>query len=293
MGFLEDRQSFLRYCQIERRLSPHTKRSYEQTLNQYAAYCQSTHQDPYDAQTARRYLYVLYEKQLAASTVSQKVSCFKQFGKFMAREQGGEPLFHDLTSPKKRQSLPTFAVPTEVEQLLEAASRQDDPFLQARDVAIIEVLYGTGIRVAELCGMNLSSFDEALSFVHVMGKGKKERYVPIGQYAVQALQRYIELRKGVGLPTETALFLNQKGNRMTTDQIRYVMKRLRKDSGVHKPLTPHSLRHSFATDLLERGADLRAVQELLGHESLSTTGRYTHVSTERLRSIYQATHPRK
>ena len=211
----------------------------------------------------------------------------------MAREQGGEPLFHDLTSPKKRQSLPTFAVPTEVEQLLEAASRQYDPFLQARDVAIIEVLYGTGIRVAELCGMNLSSFDEVLSFVHVMGKGKKERYVPIGQYAVQALQRYIELRQGVGLPTETALFLSQKGNRMTTDQIRYVMKRLRKDSGVHKPLTPHSLRHSFATDLLERGADLRAVQELLGHESLSTTGRYTHVSTERLRSIYQATHPRK
>jgi integrase/recombinase XerC/integrase/recombinase XerD len=202
-------------------------------------------------------------------------------------------LFHDLTSPKKRQSLPTFAVPSEVERLLEAASMQDDPFLQARDVAIIEVLYGTGIRVAELCGMNLSSFDDVLSFVHVMGKGKKERYVPIGQYVVQALKRYVEIRKDVGLPTESALFLSQKGNRMTTDQIRYVMKRLRKDSGVHKPLTPHSLRHSFATDLLERGADLRAVQELLGHESLSTTGRYTHVSTERLRSIYQATHPRK
>ncbi|WP_215141648.1 tyrosine-type recombinase/integrase [Exiguobacterium qingdaonense] len=293
MGFLEDRQSFLRYCQIERQLSPHTKRSYEQTLDQYAAYCQSMHQDPYDAETARRYLYVLYEKQLASSTVSQKISCLKQFGKYMAREHGGEPLFHDLTSPKRRQALPTFAVPTEVEQLLEVASMQDDLFLRMRDVAILEVLYGTGIRVAELCGMNLSSFDDVLSFVHVTGKGKKERYVPIGTYASNALKNYIEVREDVGSKAENALFLSQKGNRMTTDQIRYVLKRLRKEGGVHKPLTPHSLRHSFATDLLERGADLRAVQELLGHESLSTTGRYTHVSTERLRSIYQATHPRK
>ncbi|WP_214826885.1 site-specific tyrosine recombinase/integron integrase [Exiguobacterium algae] len=293
MGFLEDQQAFLRFCQIERRLSPHTKRSYEQTLTHYAAYCQSTHQDPYDVQSARRYLYVLYEKDVATTTVSQKVSCLKQFGKYLAREHGGEPLFHELTAPKRRKTLPTFAVPTEVEQLLMAAEDQDDSFLQARDVAIIEVLYGTGVRVAELCGMDESSFDATLGFVHVVGKGKKERYVPVGKYAIEAIERYRNIRREIVQPSENALFLSQKGNRVTTDQIRYILKRLRKQSGLHKPLTPHSLRHSFATDLLERGADLRAVQELLGHESLSTTGRYTHVSTERLRSIYQATHPRK
>ncbi|KAB2862607.1 MAG: tyrosine-type recombinase/integrase, partial [Exiguobacterium chiriqhucha] len=152
---------------------------------------------------------------------------------------------------------------------------------------------GTGMRVAELCGMDVSSYDADLAFVHVVGKGKKERYIPIGQFAIAALDRYLDVRQTCASPQETALFLSQKGNRVTTDQIRYVMKRLRNQGGLHKPLTPHSLRHSFATDLLERGADLRAVQELLGHESLSTTGRYTHVSTERLRAVYQATHPRK
>ncbi|WP_047375346.1 tyrosine recombinase XerC [Exiguobacterium sp. ZOR0005] len=293
MGFVEDQQSFLRYCQVERRLSPHTKRSYEQTLDQYAAYCQATHLEPYDVESARRYLYALYEAEAAASTVSQKVSCLKQFGKFVARENGGEPLFHGLTSPKRRKTIPTFAVPSEVEQLLIVAAEENDPFLQARDVAIIEMLYGTGIRVAELCGMDVSSYDASLSFVHVVGKGKKERYVPIGQYAKEALDRYLQVREAHVEAHETALFLSQKGNRVTTDQIRYVMKRLRKRGGLQKPLTPHSLRHSFATDMLERGADLRAVQELLGHESLSTTGRYTHVSTERLRAVYQATHPRK
>ncbi|TCI55842.1 integrase [Exiguobacterium sp. SH0S1] len=293
MGFAEDQQSFLRYCQVERRLSPHTKRSYEQTLEQYAAYCQSTHQEPFDVQSARRYLYVLYENEAATTTVSQKISCLKQFGKFVARETGSEPLFHDLTSPKRRKTLPTFAVPSEVEHLLMTANGQDDPFLRARDVALVEVLYGTGMRVAELCGMDISSYDAALSFVHVIGKGKKERYIPLGQFAVEALEHYLEVRQNCAAAHETALFVSQKGNRVTTDQIRYVMKRLRKLGGLQKPLTPHSLRHSFATDLLERGADLRAVQELLGHESLSTTGRYTHVSTERLRAVYQATHPRK
>lgn len=293
MGFVDDQQSFLRYCQVERRLSPHTKRSYEQTLDQYAAYCQSTHQDPYDVQSARRYLYVLYETDTATTTVAQKISCLKQFGKFVARETGVEPLFHGLTSPKRRKTLPTFAVPSEVEQLIATADGQDDPFLRARDVAIVEMLYGTGMRVAELCGMNLSSYDESLAFVHVVGKGKKERYIPLGQFAIEALNRYLDVRQTCASSQETALFLSQKGNRVTTDQIRYVMRRLRKLGGLHKQLTPHSLRHSFATDLLERGADLRAVQELLGHESLSTTGRYTHVSTERLRAVYQATHPRK
>ncbi|RHB51145.1 tyrosine-type recombinase/integrase [Exiguobacterium sp. AM39-5BH] len=293
MGFVDDQQSFLRYCQVERRLSPHTKRSYEQTLDQYAAYCQSTHQNPYDVQSARRYLYVLYETDTATTTVAQKISCLKQFGKFVARETGVEPLFHGLTSPKRRKTLPTFAVPSEVEQLIATADGQDDPFLRARDVAIVEMLYGTGMRVAELCGMNLSSYDESLAFVHVVGKGKKERYIPLGQFAIEALNRYLDVRQTCASSQETALFLSQKGNRVTTDQIRYVMRRLRKLGGLHKQLTPHSLRHSFATDLLERGADLRAVQELLGHESLSTTGRYTHVSTERLRAVYQATHPRK
>lgn len=293
MGFLADQQSFLRYCQVERRLSPHTKRSYEQTLEQYAAYCQSTHQDPYDVQSARRYLYALYEKNTATSTVSQKVSCLKQFGKFIAREMGTDPLFHSLTSPKRRKAIPTFAVPSEIEQLLTIAQEQDDLFLRVRDAAIVEMLYGTGIRVAELCGMDVSSYDTALSFIHVVGKGKKERYIPIGQFAVNALNQYLEVRQNYTGVNESALFVNQKGNRVTTDQIRYMMKRLRKQGDLQKPLTPHSLRHSFATDMLERGADLRAVQELLGHESLSTTGRYTHVSTERLRAVYQATHPRK
>ncbi|MCT4796338.1 MAG: tyrosine recombinase XerC [Exiguobacterium sp.] len=293
MGFGEDQQSFLRYCQVERRLSPHTKRSYGQTLDQYAAYCQTTHLDPYDVESARRYLYALYEADAKTTTVSQKVSCLKQFGKFIARENGGEPLFHGLTSPKRRKSLPTFAVPSEVEQLLHAAAAEEDPFMRARDVAIVEMLYGTGMRVAELCGMDLASYDKALAFVHVVGKGKKERYIPLGKYAMEALDRYLLVRQAHTSAEETALFLGQNGNRVTTDQIRYVMKRLRKRGGLQKPLTPHSLRHSFATDLLERGADLRAVQELLGHESLSTTGRYTHVSTERLRAVYQATHPRK
>ncbi len=281
------RKSFLRYVHIERQLSPNTGRSYDQTLRQYAAFCLDHQLRSIELATARRYLFALYDQKASKSTIAQKVSCLKQFGRFVTRDTDEINPFEGLKAPKRVQTLPTFLVPSEYERFLEAF-RTTDAF-GARNVALIELLYATGMRVSELAGLNVKDLDPDLEYVHVYGKGRKERITPIGSFARKALRLYLEERQPFEVE-EQAIFLSRSGRRLTTDGIRKILKK--GDPLLSKHVTPHALRHSFATDLLERGADLRAVQELLGHASLSTTGQYTHVTTERLRHVYQQAHPR-
>ncbi|WP_214849683.1 tyrosine-type recombinase/integrase [Exiguobacterium sp. s193] len=281
------RKDFLRYVHIERQLSPNTGRSYDQTLRQYAAFCLDHQLRSIELATARRYLYALYDQQASRSTIAQKVSCLKQFGRFLTRDTDAVNPFEGLKTPKRAQTLPTFLVPSEYERFLEAFRTED--ILGNRNVAMIELLYATGMRVSELAGLNLQDLDQDVEYVHVYGKGRKERITPIGSFARQALQVYLRERRAKD-DQEQAVFVSKSGRRLTTDGIRKILKK--GDHLLSKHVTPHALRHSFATDLLERGADLRAVQELLGHASLSTTGQYTHVTTERLRHVYQQAHPR-
>lgn len=282
------RRAFLQYVHIERQLSPNTGRSYDQTLRKYAAFCQDHALDPFDLASARRYLYALYEvENLSSASIAQKVSCLKQFGRFITRDTREINPFDGLKAPKKSKNLPTFLVPSEYEKFL-SAFETDDP-LGRRNVAMIELFYATGIRVSELTGLDIDDLDGDMSFLHVYGKGRKERITPIGSFAKEALIRYLDERKAFANEGK-ALFVSRTGRRLTPDAVRKIFKR--SESLLSKHVTPHALRHSFATDLLERGADLRAVQELLGHASLSTTGHYTHVTSERLRRVYQQTHPR-
>lgn len=280
-------EDFMRYVHIERQLSPNTGRSYDQTLRQYAAFCRDHQLRSIELASARRYLYALYDQELARATIAQKVSCLKQFGRFLTRDTDEPNPFDGLKAPKRQQGLPTFLVPTEYERFLDAFRSSDT--LGNRNVALVELLYATGMRVSEVVQLDLRDLATDHSYVHVYGKGGKERIAPIGTFAKDALELYLPSRDPVA-GHEQALFLSHSGRRLTTDAIRKIMKKGEQLVGKH--VTPHALRHSFATDLLERGADLRVVQELLGHASLSTTGQYTHVTTERLRHVYQQAHPR-
>jgi integrase/recombinase XerD len=202
-----------------------------------------------------------------------------------------DPSVH-IETPKTERKLPKVLSPQEVEALLETPA-SNDPFSQ-RDKAMLELLYATGIRVSELVQLNISDIHLNMGFIRCMGKGSKERIIPLGKMAQSAIERYINSGRSEmlkGKKTE-ALFLNHHGNRLSRQGFWKILKQLAKKAKIEKDLTPHTLRHSFATHLLENGADLRAVQEMLGHADISTTQIYTHVTKTRLKDVYSAFHPR-
>jgi len=228
--------------------------------------------------------------------VSRKLSSLRSFYKFLQREgvveQNPAKL---LMTPKLDKPLPKMLSEEEVARLIEMPERRVNPekksinsWMLKRDEAIFETMYSTGVRVSELVGMNHDDVDLISQMVRVRGKGKKERIVPLGDKAVGALQRYMEGK----MSHSFAVFLNKNGKRLTTRGVYNIVERYIKYLSMQRQVSPHTLRHSFATHLLDRGADLRSVQELLGHASLSTTQIYTHLTTERLKNIYDKAHPR-
>ncbi len=242
----------------------------------------------------REYLASIF-KGRKKSTVGRKLASLRTFFQFLEREGAVErDPTEGLSFPKVPKSLPKFLNQDEAKVLVE--SPEESRTLAVRDRAMLELLYSSGLRVSELTGLNIQDIDMENDLLRVKGKGGKERVVPFGEKAKEALHKYLDKRKellsGRGLIDTGALFLNYRGERLTARSVGRIIKRYRAKSGLSKEVSPHVLRHSFATHLLEGGADLRVIQELLGHSSLSTTQRYTHISVDRLMEVYKRSHPR-
>lgn len=279
------------YLEAERNASPHTIKNYQVDLRDFFEFLGNRSVLSVDYLEIRRFLGFLKEKHYEKSTVSRKLACLRSFFKFLARENllKANPAAA-IQSPKKDKKLPKYLELNEVVNLLEAPN--GNSWEEKRDKAILETLYSTGIRVGELADLNDEDVDLLSGQVKVRGKGKKERIVPVGSLAQKALQNYLEVRPVPKPRFKGSLFMNRQGTRLTDRSVRRILNKYARRIALKKVVSPHMLRHSFATHLLDRGADLRSVQELLGHENLSTTQIYTHVSTKRLREAFEKAHPR-
>jgi integrase/recombinase XerC len=284
-------ERFLRYLAVERGASPHTLKSYRTDLADCAAFLAASRLGTLvdaDARLLRAYLAALHERGLARSSVARRLATLRSFYRFLIRRGHAQANpAREVHSPKLPKRLPTYLPIDESEALL----RADPPATPAgaRDRAILELLYATGVRVAELSGLDVEDVDLRDGAVRVLGKGSKERIVPVGGKAVEALRAY--LRQG-GDRASGPLFLNERGGRLTVRSVHRIVRARARAAGLYRRVSPHTLRHTFATHLLDAGADLRLIQELLGHARLGTTQKYTHVTTDRLMKVYDAAHPR-
>ncbi len=280
-------EKFIRYLEIEKNYSKHTILNYHLDLKDFRKFIGDLAVEKVDYLTLRKYLAILKEKKLGNRSVGRKLSTLRSFFRFLTKEGylKTDPII-SLSSPKLEKHLPAFLTEEEVTKLIESVTSRDERGL--RDKAILEVFYSTGIRISELVGLNVDDVDLISGIAKVMGKGKKERIVPIGDKAISVLRVYLDKRT----KQPDAIFLNKNGKRITDRGVRNVVKKYIRLVGIKQGVSAHTLRHSFATHLLNRGADLRSVQELLGHANLSTTQIYTHLTTEKLKSVYDKAHPR-
>jgi integrase/recombinase XerC len=280
-------------AELERRgASKHTLRNYGSDLEQFASYFELPNEitpaiEQLDLPLLREWLGGLYDQGLTVVSVRRKIAAVRAMFKFLLREGVVQKnVTSRLRTPKIKQRLPEVMSAEKTNNLLDGAEQ----FSKERDMAFLELLYGCGIRVSELVGINLEDMDLRGGWLRVRGKGNKEREVPVAGRAVEAVGRYLEVRSAA--PGERALFLNSRGGRLGDRQVRRLVKRyallVTGDSTVH----PHSFRHAYATHLLSDGADLRAIQELLGHARLSTTQKYTQVSLKNLQAVYDRAHPK-
>jgi len=286
---------YLNHLLIERGLADNTLAAYRQDLEQFISYMNERNYDYLQADTNVIFTYLSYlqqQEQHATSTLARKTAALRGFYDFLVREE----IILDnpcnlLELPKQALILPDVLSVAEVDKLLTAPDLTKTTGY--RDRAMLEVLYGTGLRVSELINLNLGDID-ALGFVRCLGKGNKERIVPIGSKALHALDQYLTRARPqlVKDAKERALFVNARGKRLTRQGFWKILKAYGKQVGIKITLTPHVLRHSFATHLLANGADLRSVQEMLGHADIATTQIYTHLTKQHLRDVYQKTHPR-
>jgi len=284
-------QKFITYLEIEKNASHYTLTNYKIDLKEFN---KSLKQKPLENIThvdVRLFLAHMKERNLSKRSVARKMACLRSFFKFLCREGyiKANPA-SGLRTPKLQKKLPLFLDTNEVVKLIESPDTKD--VYGSRDRAILETLYSSGIRVGELVGLNKENIDFISGVIKVYGKGKKERLAPIGDRALRAIRSYLEKLHGLKIKEKKAVFLNKSGARMSDRAVRRVIEKYIRKTSLNEKISPHSLRHSFATHLLDRGADLRSVQELLGHANLSTTQIYTHVTTERLKETYDRVHPR-
>lgn len=295
----KDLRSFEDYLSSERNYSKHTIKAYLADIKEFSLVIKEMDlllPDNSDIDFARLdeapirvYISKLYNKNKKVS-ISRKLASIRTFFEFLIRTGSMKSNSAKLVpTPKGEKRLPTFLTVDEVVKLVEAPG--SDNAYESRDRAILELLYSCGLRVSELVGINLGDLDLDSMSVKVLGKGNKERMVPLGSKACTAIKIYLSQRLDLK-PKEDHLFVNSRGGRLTTRSIDRIIKKYAVISGIPKNISPHVLRHTFATHLLGGGADLRAIQEMLGHKSLSTTQRYTHTSIEKLMEIYDKTHPR-
>ena len=291
-------EKFLRYLEIEKNYSPHTLLNYQADLGDFDNFLNSGKEQRTQDETEiplekidylclRKYLASLKERNLKSRSIARKLSCLRSFFKFLCRDGYLEnnPAL-SLTTFKLDRHLPLFLTEEETVKLLRMP--QGDSERSLRDLAILETFYSTGMRISELVGLNVEDVDLIGGVAKVKGKGKRERLLPVGEYALRAIKTYLDKRE----KKSSTLFLNKNGGRLTTRGVRDIVHKYTRIASLKQGISPHSLRHSFATHLLNRGADLRSVQELLGHVNLSTTQIYTHLTTEKLKSVYDKAHPR-
>jgi len=323
-------EQFLNYLKYEKRFSEHTAKCYGADLVQFGGFLSAMHQvdgSPddglsldhghgavatavatrteqkvdrlllsADVNDARSYLSHLNDKAYSKATIARKLATLRSFYKFLVKTNrcSTNPLV-TVRTPKQEKKLPRFLEYEEVKRLLETPPV--DTWLGARDRAILETLYSTGIRVSELVALNMDDIDFLGEVIHIRGKGKKERIAPISSSALQSIQHYMEFRNKRAQSNSNfsskVLFVNKHGQRLSTRSVRRKMDKYLKMAGLDPAISPHTLRHSFATHMLNNGADLRSVQELLGHQSLSTTQVYTHLTTKKLKEVYDGAHPRE
>jgi integrase/recombinase XerC len=293
--------AFAQYLADERRSSPRTVETYIRDLRSFRAYVLEQGLPPdasaLDIVALRGFLSSLFRSN-QASTMKKKVSAIRSFFKFLLKRQmvDKNPAA-GLRSPKIAKTLPRFLSVDQAFRVMEAPPKEDKRAkpLKARDLAMLETLYGTGVRVGELAGMNVAHCDFSDAEVRVLGKGGKERIVPLGKEAIQSLLAYLPERLALlqkaKVAEPDALWLSQAGRRLSVRQVQNIVRRHGMQGAGRGDLHPHAMRHSCATHLLDAGADLRSIQELLGHSSLSTTQRYTHVSVDRLMEVYDKAHP--
>jgi integrase/recombinase XerC len=302
-GFIDQ---FIHYLSAEKNASPHTCRCYQRDLEGFQDFlkrsgvvltsAEKVDLEKVDRIDIRKYLSFLHRKN-RKSSIARKISALRSFYKYLVREQVilSNPA-KGVSTPKVEKTLPTTLTVDEAFRLMESPktisekSSEGSKEKMRRDRAILELLYSSGLRVSELVGLNSNQLDLDLGIVRVMGKGRKERIIPVGAKAIEALEAYLKER---GTPRgDGAIFVNSLGGRLTARSVGRLMKRYARHSGIFRKASPHSLRHTFATHLLDAGADIREIQEMLGHSSLSTTQRYTHVSTGKLMEVYDKAHPR-
>jgi len=295
IGF-EELHAFIQYIQLEKNYSVHTVQEYEKDIKQFLSFLNNegvTDLNEVEYIHARLYVTKLYDEKLARTSISRKISSIRSYYKFLHKEYNvRDDAFQSLFHPKREKKLPHFFYEEEMVQLFEGNKGTDS--LSVRNIAILELLYATGIRVSELTSIELRHIDSSYGVVRVMGKGRKERYVPVGDFALAAIDDYLQNSrpKLMKKTSHTFLFVNSRGEHLTTDGVRYILNQMLKKASMNSTIYPHMLRHTFATHLLNNGADLRSVQELLGHSSLSSTQIYTHVTKEHLRKTYMNAHPR-
>jgi integrase/recombinase XerC len=286
--------AFVRYLEGERNASPHTIRAYGEDLEQFSAFVrEEVGRGPRPADVdhlmVRGFLARLHRDGLAKVSSGRKLAALRTFFRFLCREGvlDRNPA-RSLLSPRVERRIPSHLDEGEVDRLLDVPG---DGAAAVRARALLELLYATGIRCAELVGLDAAEVDLDARMARVLGKGRKERIVPFGTRAAEAVRKYLPVRAAAG-PRDDALFVNARGGRLTDRSVRLILAARVRQVALARRISPHTLRHSFATHLLERGADLRAIQELLGHASLSTTQRYTHVNARHLIEIYKKAHPR-
>ncbi|MFL1620276.1 MULTISPECIES: tyrosine recombinase XerC [Staphylococcus] len=278
---------------VERNFSAHTLKSYHDDLVQFNHFLEQEliNLRTFEYKDARNYLSYLYSQNLKRTTVSRKISTLRTFYEFwMTQDETIINPFVQLVHPKKENYLPQFFYEEEMEALFETVAKDTKKGL--RDRVILELLYATGIRVSELVNIQLKDIDMSLPGVKVLGKGNKERFVPFGEFCRQSIEQYLREFKPIQHTKHSFLLVNMNGAPITERGVRYVLNDVVKRTAGVTEIHPHKLRHTFATHLLNQGADLRTVQSLLGHVNLSTTGRYTHVSNQQLRKVYLNAHPR-
>ncbi len=282
MGIVE---SFERYLKIEKGLLPLSLSAYLRDVREFMEFNNFKDLREVGLDDIRHYLYHLHSINKATSII-RKLSSLRVLGKFLVREGfWNKNIFQDISLPKKPKHLPSFVTVDEAFELIDGIKGED--FISTRNKAIFDFIYSEGLRVSEVVNIKLNHINFNDRTIRIIGKGKKERIIPLGEKAYESLKSYMLQRKNKGWEEKEYLFLNYRGDRLTTRSVELYIKKLAK-----RDITPHSLRHSFATHLLEGGADLRSIQKLLGHESLSTTQKYLHLNFDKLAEIYDKCHPR-
>lgn len=293
----EEITDYLHYVTIERGLAENTRSNYQRDLERYLVFLTKQKVTTWQAVerlTVLDFLQELKDEKKSSATITRMITSLRQFHQFLRQERFTDhnPMQH-IEMPKKSQRLPDTLSLKEVERLIETPNTQE--ILGIRDRAILEVLYATGLRVSELISLELKDLHLSMGLLQTIGKGDKERIVPLGDLAIQWLECYLEEARPLLVakqPGENHLFVNQRGKGLTRQGIWKNLKALVQLAGINKNVTPHTLRHSFATHLLENGADLRTVQELLGHADISTTQIYTHITKKRMTDVYKQYFPR-